>query len=211
MADGAQLDHASERAEIRRALRVRRVRAEPTRTNTKRRRWGAWLIAALALATTAGAVAFFAVQPTLPNVASGPISDAAPAPPAARAHPPEAVLPSTPEPEAAPLDPQTLAATEAAPEAAAGQAGQDQVNRTAEAQTDVEPGLRIVDAIAGNPFGLRSGDVVVDICDRPGAETALEISAALVNDETSCVTLIRDGALVEVALDQQPATQAPSL
>lgn len=72
-------------------------------------------------------------------------------------------------------------------------------------------GLRISNAVAGNPFDLRSGDVVLDLCDQAGAETALEMSNALATDAATCLLLMRDGALVRATLDVEggpPMTHA---
>ena len=64
------------------------------------------------------------------------------------------------------------------------------------ASVDAAAGLRIVNTVAGNRFGLRASDVIVDLCDRPGPETALEMSHALATDASSCLTVFRDNALV---------------
>ena len=61
--------------------------------------------------------------------------------------------------------------------------------------SDETPGLHITNTVAGNPFGLRAGDVVFDLCDRPGAENPIEISAALAEGSAACLSIIRDGAV----------------
>jgi hypothetical protein len=48
-------------------------------------------------------------------------------------------------------------------------------------------GVRVANAVAGNALGVGGGDIIVDLCDRPGVQTATEIVAALGDGTTTCV------------------------
>jgi len=173
---------SDERSSARRVLRARRLR-EPR----KRARWGL-LGAAIAIPLV---IAALVLRPARTPAEIAP-------PPADRAA----------------LSPASMAQTLVPAEPAMGPAeipGMSQGPATDPAQDPVlqelgdwlrfravpdASALSVVNATAGGPFDIRAGDLIVDVCDRPGAESAVEISAALADGGVKCFSIRRGDRLV---------------
>ena len=72
--------------------------------------------------------------------------------------------------------------------------------------------LHVVYATSGGRFDIRAGDMIVDLCDRPGVESAAEISLGLASDSTACLVIRRGGQLLRAT--RRPAhadVEGPSL
>lgn len=55
-------------------------------------------------------------------------------------------------------------------------------------------GLEVVEASAGNALDVRRGDVIYDLCDRAGDQTAAQIMAGLASAQApTCVAFVRGG------------------
>jgi hypothetical protein len=58
---------------------------------------------------------------------------------------------------------------------------------------NAEIALRVVNAAAGNPFGLREGDLIVADCGESGRGPDADVSAALAGGYAACLDAERDG------------------
>src|SRR5262245_50427024 len=189
MADHSGQSHEAlhtERLTARRVLRARRQR-EPRK---KVARWGL-LAALIAIPLTAAAALALRPARTPAETAPPPVAQAAPAPESA---PLRGLTAASPEPAPVPSEDTAMSQAAAAPR----REPQSQmlgdwlrVRPAPEAR-----GLQVIYATAGGRFDIRAGDIVVDLCDRSGAETATEITAALANDAVACLVISRGGQLL---------------
>lgn len=201
MGDGPQSpEHETEGRAARRVLRVARLR---TTGGRPRRKWWAGAVGVTVMALLAAGLWKQAPPPPGERAAdngAGQVQDAARDAGAAVAA--DAPLEATIEVVAAP-----------APRQRAEEVADRPLARPAPAPVDLSSfdaaaGLRIVNAAAGNPFGLRASDVIVDLCDRPGRESALDMSHALATDASSCLMVMRDNVLVRAELGAPASGEA---
>ena len=159
-------------------LAARRVlRAKRGREPTKKERWSR-LSLAIALLFSAAMLAFLSAQSSFEPHAKAPVNSR----PALRT---AGGAQSVSSPSAALTDDSPVG--ERGPEAQT-QPSSDSLR--ARAASDASA-LRVVNAVPGNPFGIRAGDVIVDLCDRAGVDSAVEISAALADNSAACVVILR--------------------
>lgn len=181
MADlSGQSHEGAERLTARRVLRARRQREPEKRTA----RWG--LLAAL-IAVPLTAAAALALRPAHSpgGTAAQPVVQAAPLPASQpRDFTPPPLPSETLAVSQAPADPQEDAQSQMLGDWLRVRAG---------------PGsraLHVVYATSGGRFDIRAGDMIVDLCDRPGVESAAEISIGLASDSTACLAIRRGGELL---------------
>lgn len=173
----------NERLTARRVLRARRQREPPK----KPARWGL-LAALIALPLTAAAA--LALRP-----AHTPV-DAVPQPVAQAASVPRDDLRGVTAPQPAPTPSEDTAVSQ--PVAQTAQAPQSEMlGDWLRVRSEQGGGaLHVVYATAGGRFDIRAGDMIVDLCDRPGGESAAEISIALASDSSACLVIRRGGQLL---------------
>ena len=167
------------------ALRV--LRAKRQREPTKRERWSR-LSLAIALLFSAAMFAFLSARASY-EPSEHPIARSS-------ARPALRTTSGAQSPSAAPAAPSDGNSVGETTTQALAQPSSDALR--ARAASDASA-LRVVNAVPGNPFGIRAGDVIVDLCDRAGVDSAVEISAALADNSAACVVILRGDHIVRAA------------
>jgi hypothetical protein len=207
MADlSGQSHEGAERLTARRVLRARRLREPEKRTA----RWG---LLAVLIAVPLTAAAALALRPAHSpgGMAPQPVAQAAPLP----ASEPRDFTPrdfTAPAPEAPPHPGETIAVSQAPADPQEDAQSQMLGDWLRVRAAPGSRALHVVYATSGGRFDIRAGDMIVDLCDRPGVESAAEISLGLASDSTACLVIRRGGQLLRAT--RRPAhadVEGPSL